>query len=234
MRILALFSLIFLAQAQAQEFNYGLWGNSQQERKVQPKVKIEKKPAGRSEKREAEFSWRDFLPRDVPRPFVKLLENPSPENVRKYWKAYEEFVTRITDAERQVKLLQLEFARRISARYELYYFFSPGCPACRKYSPVLFARLLKEGFEVPVKAFVVGNLQSGRIFASALGISTVRAASPELLSQLGVSSLPTAVLLEGDRVVAKYSGSSVLELVTFLKEKRDEEISSSSNSSDER
>ncbi|ADU97716.1 hypothetical protein Theam_1760 (plasmid) [Thermovibrio ammonificans HB-1] len=234
MKRVLLLVLLLTVTAQAKDFNYGLWGDrAQVEKRQQVKKSVKSVPAGRNHKEET-FSWQDFLPENLPRPFRKLLENPSPENVRKYWRAYEEFVSRVAEAEKQVRLLQLEFARRISSKYQLYYFFSPSCPACRRYSPLLFASLLREGFNLPTKAFVVGDLNSGRLFAAALGIAEVRQATPELLSQLGVSALPTAVLLEGDRVVAELTGAEVLKLVNFLKEKRDEAIESSVDTSSNR
>jgi thiol-disulfide isomerase/thioredoxin len=216
-----LIALLIAGAAQAQEFNYGLWGKRETPAE---RPKAEKRERAKEPARREDFSWEDFLPPDVPRPMKKLLENPTPETARKYWKAYEEFAERLSRAGRQVRLLQLEYAKKVASRYRLYYFFSPTCPACRRYSPLLFGELLREGFEVPTKAFVVGDLSRGKVFASALGIADVKKATPYLLSQLEVSSLPTAVLFEGDRVVARWTGSSVLELVNFLKERRNEEI----------
>jgi len=232
-RVLYVLVLVVVNTAAAgQEFNYGLWEKSEVVKKRQVPVNGERKkiPAGRNNK-DPEFSWKIFLPKDLPKPFVKLLENPTSENAKKYWKAYEEFVDRLSRAEREVRLLQLEYARKVSSKYRLYYFFSPSCSSCLAYSPPLFRELVKEGFDIPTVAFVVKNspedFERGRVFASALGVTSVRQATPELVSQLGVRALPTAVILRGDEVVAKYSGPSVLEVVTYLKEKRDEAISNS-------
>jgi len=223
----------FYSQAVGKDFTYGLWGNGSSV--AQKQTVKDSKPKGvkkkKTQKGTVNFSWKDFLPKDLPAPFVKLMENPTEENVRKYWKAYEEFADRITRTERLIKLMQVKYAERISKKYSLLYFFSPDCPACREYTPELFVGLLKEGFTLPVKAYVVGDLRKGAVMMSALGVTTTRIATSRMLSEFNVQSLPTAVLLDlSGRVVAEFSGGEVLNLLNFLKEKRDEEMASDSNS----
>jgi len=235
LRFLGLFCAFILLLSQespGEEFTYGLWGNMPS---PVPQTEEQSRPPKR-EKREKKKNdlWKAFLPKDVPAPIVKLLENPTPENVKKYWRAYEEYTSRLAKAESLIRAMQVQYARKVSKEYELYYLFSPTCPACRRYTPLLFEGLWKEGFNLPVKAFVVGNLELGRAMMAGVGVSQVLSATPRLISELGLENagLPTAVLLtpQGE-VVGVWEGSRVLELLNFLKEKRDEEMAGNSNSS---
>lgn len=234
MRTLAVILLLILGTSSyGEDFNYGLWGTG--ELKPGKTAENRTKTAGKVKKKSREKElWKDFLPKDVPAPIVKLLENPTPENVKRYWKAYEEYTNRLAKAESLIRAMQVQYARKVSREYELYYFFSPTCPACRRYTPLLFEGLWKEGFNLPVKAFVVGNLELGRAMMAGLGVSQVLSATPKLIDELGLENagLPTAVLLTPqEEVVGVWQGSRVLELLNFLKEKRDEEMAGSSDGS---
>ena len=231
MRFILAFLVLSVVSARGEEFNYGLWGQQEKvEKKVERKVEVKKErriPAGRNQ------DWRAFLPSNLPSPLLKLLENPTPENAKRYWRAYEEYVNRLAEVERLIRALQVQYARKVSKEYQLYYFFSPTCPACRRYTPVFFEELYKEGFNLPVKAFVVGDLSLGRAMMAGVGVSRVAVATPRMIEELGLekAGLPTAVLLtpEGE-VVGVWEGGRILELLNYLKEKRDEEISNSVNS----
>ena len=194
------------------EFTYGLWGNTTS---PAPQTKEQSRPPKR-EKREKKRNdlWKAFLPKDVPAPIVKLLENPTPENVKKYWRAYEEYTGRLAKAESLIRAMQVRYARKVSKEYKLYYFFSPTCPACRRYTPLFFEQLWSEGFNLPVKAFVVGNLELGRAMMAGVGVSRVAVATPRLIEELGLENagLPAAVLLTPqEEIVGVWDGSKVFK-----------------------
>jgi thiol-disulfide isomerase/thioredoxin len=230
-------------QCRADEFTYGLWGSSRPPAAEKP-ARTEKQSAPKKGVPPPRLTWKDFMPKNLPKPLERLLENPDEKTAREYWKAYKDYVTRLAKAESAVRVLQMEYARKISKNYQIYYFFNPFCPACEKYTPELFLSMVKEGFSVPVKAYVVHepNRDRGREFAgglammNALGVSTVRLATPVLLDEMGVQRIPTAVVLNSaGEVVAEFEGGDVLNVLNFLKEKRDEAIGSDAdNSADSR